>query len=146
MAAVLAIAPSLLLALASGWWTLSSLWGGGLWPPVAQSLSEAAAVGDVGEVLWQVQTGADPNARFPVRAGLISDAALTVTPLEAAVWGRDAEMLELLIAHGAIVDRPMRITLRCINQERGDDARIAALLPVDGTPSATACDTAVRTR
>ena len=146
IAAALAVAPSALLAVASLWWTASAPAGGGLWPPVRQTLSEAAAAGDVGEVVWQVRTGADPNARFPVRAGLLADDAVTATPLEAAVWAHDTEMLSLLIAQGAIVDRPTATTLRCINLERGGDARIDALLPAGDAVSAPACDTALPAR
>jgi hypothetical protein len=146
IAAALALAPSALLAIASLWWTMSAPAGGGLWPPVRQTLSEAAAAGDVGEVVWQVQTGADPNARFPVRAGLLADDAVTTTPLEAAVWAHDAEMVSLLLAHGAIVDPPTVTTLRCINLEHGADSRIDALLPAGAPVSSAACDTALPAR
>ena len=146
IAAALAVGPAALLAIASVWWTVSAPAGGGLWPPVRQTLSEAAAAGDVGEVVWQVQTGVDPNARFPVRTGLLADDPVTVTPLEAAVWARDSDMLSLLIGQGAVIDRPTLTTLRCINLERGNDPRIDALLPPGDAASTSACDPALLAR
>jgi hypothetical protein len=97
-------------------------------------------------VVWQVQTGVDPNARFSVRKDLLADDPVTVTPLEAAVWSHDADMIQLLIERGAVIDQATSIRLRCINREHGGDARIDALLPPGEPASPDACDTAVPAR
>lgn len=71
-------------------------------PPYA-SLSEAAATGDAATVVRMVRSHADANAMGTVRQGLLDiHQPLEVTPLEAAVLGRRAELIALLRAHGAV--------------------------------------------
>jgi hypothetical protein len=72
------------------------------WHGGALTLSEAAALRDQGEVSRLTASGADPNAVYALRPGVLAASALT--PLEAAVGARRAEMVELLMLRGATVD------------------------------------------
>ena len=96
----------------------------------------------MGEAVWQIQLGADPNARARVRPGMLIESGVILTPLEAAVWVHDPYMLQLLIEHGAIIDRQTLARLWCVNVARGGDKRIEALLPPLDSGLPSGCDTA----
>jgi len=87
------------------------------WRGGSLNLAEAAALRDAGEVVRQIAAGADPNATYPLRPGVI--AALSVTPLEAAVGSRRAEMVDLLMLHGAKVDADQWQRLHCFALRTG---------------------------
>jgi hypothetical protein len=141
LAIALAAAPSALLAVASLWWTVDAARGGGLWGPEPVSLSEAVITRDRGEVEWQIGTGADPNAPSRIRAGMLMDGAVTMTPLAAAVWERLPDLLEMLIHHGAVPDGAELVQLRCFNQARPDE-EVRAILERYGSDPLPSCDTA----
>lgn len=81
------------------------------WKGGPLTLSEAAALRDAGEVVRQIASGADPNAAYPLRPGVL--AASTLTPLEAAVGARRPEIVQLLVLHGAKVDAAEWRRLNC---------------------------------
>ena len=81
------------------------------WTGGALTLSEAAALRDQGEVTRLTLAGADPNAPYSLRPGIL--AAASLTPLEAAVGARRAEMVELLMLHGAREDETSWRRLHC---------------------------------
>ena len=81
------------------------------WKGGSLTLSEAAALRDGGEVVRQIAAGADPNAIYPLRPGVL--AASSLTPLEAAVGARRAEIVQLLVLHGARVDAAGWRRLHC---------------------------------
>ena len=83
------------------------------------SLAEAAALRDAGDVARQLAAGADPNAVFPVRGGVLDALPMRVTPLEAAVEARRAEIVSLLLARGAKPADIEWIRLSCLARERG---------------------------
>ena len=74
------------------------------WSVVPVSLPEAAASRDRGELVRLLEAGGDPAARAPVRAGMLDERALELTPAEAAVMADRAEMLRILFAHGLAAD------------------------------------------
>jgi hypothetical protein len=141
VAAALAFLPAGAVATAGLWWTLATFWGGGLWPAQPVTLAEAAATRDEAEVERLIGYGDNPNAPADVRPGLLAVAAVRVTPLEAAVWSRDAEMLALLLRNGAIATSSQLRTLRCLN-DRWHDADVRATLERLGADPWPACDTA----
>jgi hypothetical protein len=97
------------------------------WPDPALNLSEATAVRDNAEVIRLLERGDDPNARLTVRAGLLgNDAAVSATPMEAAVSIRRTELMSLLFRRGAALRDDDWRRLRCVaeRQEFGDVVRI----------------------
>ena len=76
------------------------------WRIEQQTLSEAVAARDFGEVGRLLAEGQDPNARYAIRAGLLGDAAVEMTPLEAAEAADLRELLPMLVYAGAIVPAP----------------------------------------
>jgi hypothetical protein len=89
------------------------------------TLSEAAALRDQGEVTRLILSGADPNAVYAMRPGVL--AASSLTPLEAAVGARRAEIVELLMVRGASVDAPVWRRLHCFALGTGD-MRLVSML------------------
>jgi len=112
-----------------------------MWPHHPVNLAEAAGVRSESELVRLIEAGGDPNARYPIRAGLIFGYPLRLTPLEAAVANDDPEMVTRLLAKGASMDASVWTHLRCIAD--GDRIRPALdrLRPGDAVFS---CDGAVR--
>jgi hypothetical protein len=79
-----------------------TLWGRHpFWKSEAFTLSEAAAQRDAGEVARQLSAGADPNAPYLVRAGMLERESVMLTPIEAArMAGRD-DIVAILVDAGA---------------------------------------------
>ena len=70
--------------------------------------AEAAALGSAGELLRFLRRGEDPHAVYPMHPSVASSAIARATTLEAAMWSRQLEMIQLLDREGAIdsLDRP----------------------------------------
>lgn len=101
---VSAVAPLLLTFLASAWIVLGWAVGASpFWPDPRMTLSEAAGIGNAGEMVRLItMEHQDPNRAWPIRAGILG-AAQTATPLEAAVAIRRIELIPVLLRHGAVV-------------------------------------------
>ena len=84
-----------------------------IWHVEPVTLSEAAALRDNGEVIRLIGLGADPNKTSAVRADFVQKEAQVLTPLEAAVGIRRADMVELLLENGAHVDATTWTRLMC---------------------------------
>jgi len=84
-----------------------------IWEVEPLTLPEAAGVRDNGEVLRLIALGGDPNVAGPVRAGFVANDEMVLTPLEAAVGARRADMVELLLENGAVMDASAWTRLRC---------------------------------
>lgn len=61
----------------------------------------------------------DPNRVWPVRGELISSSITRVTGLEAAVWSRRRELVEMLDRRGVIVDAETKQHLICLASDIG---------------------------
>jgi hypothetical protein len=106
------------------------------WRGGSLTLSEAAALHDQGELVRMIAAGSDPNAVYPLRPGVL--AVRSLTPLEAAVGARRAEMVDLLVLHGATVDAPTWLRLHCFAIGTGAADVVATLdrhKPADATAS-----------
>jgi hypothetical protein len=79
-----------------------------------RNIAEAAGMGAASEVLRLLGNGEDPNRLLPIRGEIISSSVRQATALEAAIWSRRRELLELLDRRGAIVDAPTRQHLACL--------------------------------
>jgi len=117
-AAIAVGAPGCLLAAASlVALTMAGFGKHPMWPHDEVNLAEAAGVREEAEVARLIERGQDPNARYPVRPGLLFERALSLTPLEAAVVNDDASIAGALLARGAALDASSWVTLRCFAAE-----------------------------
>ena len=65
------------------------------------NIAEAAAQGSAAEVVRRVRQGEDPRGIRALRPESISSSVLRASALEAAVWSREVELVELLDRLGA---------------------------------------------
>lgn len=137
VAAVCAL-PGIVLAAISAWWFVTSLWGGGLWPPDSVTLSEAVVTRNTAEALRLIRSGENPNQPSRVRAGLLTSHDETMMPVEAAVGAQRADVLRMLLANGAVVDDRELAVLRCYEQTR-QDAGVREMLDARANAAPPAC-------
>jgi hypothetical protein len=76
--------------------------------------AEAAALGRAADLLRFLRDGEDPRRVYPIRRDVISPAVLRATTLEAAVWSRQAALVELLDSEGAIQGDEERRMVACL--------------------------------
>lgn len=79
-----------------------------------RNIAEAAGMGAASDVLRLLGHGEDPTRVLPVRGEIISSSVRRATALEAAIWSRRRELVELLDRRGAIVDAQTRQHLACL--------------------------------
>jgi hypothetical protein len=123
---------------------------GGLVPTARDyqlTLAEAAALHDVAEIVRLVRRGGDPRAPAPVRAGMIGEGSMMLTPMAAAILERRVDVMALLADVGARIRPDEFAQYWCLAQARGDSAVVAAVEsqtprvpPVDCSATATALD------
>ena len=95
-----------------------------LWQVEPVTLAEAAALRDTGEFMRLIDRGQDPNRAQTVRADLLRNEPVVITPLEAAVAVDRPEVLQVLLDNGAVLDNAIWTRLSCFAREIGaDDAR-----------------------
>ena len=95
------------------------------WEGGTLTLAEAVALRDRAEVARQIEAGADPNAEYALRPGVL--ATTRATPLEAAVLARRPEIVQLLKHEGAVVDERSWHHLHCVAAEIGQRDVIDAI-------------------
>ena len=89
------------------------------WDEPELTISEAAALKDRGTILRLIWDGVDPNRPARVRAGILKDDELVLTPLEASVGTRTAATMQLLLAHGVRMDAHERDVIVCLAIKEG---------------------------
>jgi hypothetical protein len=94
-----------------------------------RNLAEAAAMGSVSEVVRFLQAGEDPNRLVEVRSFAISSSIRRVTGLEAAVWHRSAQLIQLLDRAGAIGNGETRRRLTCLAADLRVEEIVTYLAP-----------------
>lgn len=99
-----------------------------------RNVAEAAALGQASEVLRLLSEGQDPNREWPLRKQIISSSVLKATALEAAVWSRQGELIQLLDARGAVPHGDERRHLTCLASDLRIDEIVEFLSP-DGPPA-----------
>ena len=77
------------------------------------TLTEASAVASYADAARLLEEGADPNARARLRAGLVRNEELTMTPLEAATGAVRTGPVQMLVDHGATIDDANYAVLWC---------------------------------
>lgn len=91
------------------------------------TLAEAAALQDGGEIERLLRRGADPEQAARVRAGIIRDVDMTMTPLEAAVIEDHPDVVDLLVREGATIDARNFAALWCLAQPHQDEVMLRFL-------------------
>jgi hypothetical protein len=110
------IAAAFTMAVMMGLFGRHPMWA---WQPL--NLAEAAALRDRAEVSRLIEFAADPNVPQIVRAGVLFDYPVKLTPLEAAVVANDDTMVRHLLNQGAFIDVGSWNRLQCLAE--GDDVR-----------------------
>ena len=80
---------------------------------VTRNSAEAAGWGRAGEMLRFLRDGEDPRRVYDVRPEIISSAVRRATTLEASIWSRQLELVQLL-DHAAAFDQAERAALACL--------------------------------
>jgi hypothetical protein len=97
-----------------------------------RNLAEAAGMATGAGVMRFLRAGEDPAAIVYVRPEVISSSITRVTALEAAVWGRQVELVRLLDRQGAIAGPERRREMACLSEAlQADD--ITSYLAPSGT-------------
>jgi len=99
------------------------------------NLAEAGASARADLVIRFLRAGEDPARVYPVHQDVISSAVLEATALEAAIWSRQLEIVELLDREGAIPhDGGTRRSLACLALDLGVDDVAEYLAAADAAP------------
>jgi hypothetical protein len=93
-----------------------------------RNVAEAAALGHASEVLRLRAAGQDPTRVWTVREDMISSTSMEVTALEAAIWSRRVQLIELLDRQGAIVGDDSRRHLACLARDLASPEEIVEYL------------------
>lgn len=93
-----------------------------------QNSAEAAGLASAGDVLRFLRMGEDPRHVYAVRPEVISSAVRLVTTLEAAMWSRQRELVQLLDRQVEF-DRGERAALACLAVDLKIDDVVAYLAP-----------------
>ena len=115
-----------------------------LWRVEPLNLSEAAAMRDEATVVQLIASGEDPYARRQVRADLLFNDRVELTPLEAAIAGGRTEIVEIILFSSPRPAPAEWTRLRCLSDLEGA-RNINDVLDRYRTESATlACDGVTR--
>jgi hypothetical protein len=85
-----------------------------MWKTASLNMSEAAALRDAATVFRLARAGESSSERRHVRAGLLFDRSVRLTPLEAAIAAGRSEIVGLLLEVGDGVSRAEWSRARCL--------------------------------
>ena len=94
------VPPLVAFLLLSGYVVVEAIGYRGLARPEAETAAEAAALGHAARTLQLIAEGQNPNQTQRVRAGFLDRGEYELRPLEAAIVGRHAELVRLLLRTG----------------------------------------------
>lgn len=100
----------------------------------AESIAEAAGIGNSAETLRRLLAGEDPARVQAIRPFIIGSEITQVTALEAAVFSRRVQLVQMLDDRGAIVGGEARRALACLALDT-DIGEIVQYLAPDGPPA-----------
>ena len=92
-----------------------------LWRAEPVNLSEAAALRDQATVVRLIASGEDAYQRREVRADLLFNDRVELTPLEAAIASRRSEIVEIIVVTAPPAAPAEWNRLRCLAQLEGDE-------------------------
>lgn len=79
-----------------------------------RNLAEAAATGRADDVVRRLGYGEDPYRVYDVRPEIISPSILKASLLEAALWSRQVQMVDMLSREGVLYSADQRHDLACL--------------------------------
>src|SRR5215468_10821554 len=94
--------PVLAFVLLSAYVVAESLGFRALAQPEGETAAETAALGHAARTVQLIFSGQNPNQLLRVRPGFLDTDTHDLRPLEAAVLGRHAELVRLLVRDGAV--------------------------------------------
>lgn len=103
------------------------------------TMSEAAVLRDEAELLRQMKHGSSPDAAYPIRRGMLSEQDYILTPLEAGIAARHAEVVQLLVDNGAKLTGANLPRLVCLAR-LNDATDIATFLQAHAPPNVSELD------
>ena len=98
------------------------------------NVAEAAGLGSGAEVLRMLRAGQDPHAVLPIRPEIISSTVTRASAIEAAVWGRTAQLVALLDREGALADPGQRQHMLCLARDLEVDEIVEYLTRTESSP------------
>jgi hypothetical protein len=101
LAGRIAVPPLVAVLLVSAYVVAEALGYRGLARSEGATVAEAAALGHAARTLQLIAEGQDPNQPSHVGAGVLDAGEYELRPLEAAILGRHAELVRLLVRTGA---------------------------------------------
>jgi hypothetical protein len=109
-----------------------------MWKTESLNMSEAAALRDAATVFQLVRAGESPSERRHIRAGLLFERSVSLTPLEAAIAAGRSEIVGLLLEVGEGVSRAEWIRARCLaaSVRDAETERVLATYKPADTPDA----------
>ena len=97
--------------------------------PVARNSAEAAGRGSAVDVMRFLRSGEDPRRVYATRPEMIASGVERATTLEAAMWSRQLELIQLLDGAGAIDGDGERRALACLAADLEIDDVVEYLAP-----------------
>jgi hypothetical protein len=95
-----------------------------IWSLDPRNAAEAAAFRDGATMVRLIESGAGPRQPGEIRAGLIADEPIVLTPMDAAVAARRPELVQLLFDLGLSLDAASWVHAWCA----GTDGDVRSLL------------------
>lgn len=123
----IAAGPAIALTVLSLGATAVLTWRNTGWPDSPLTLPEAVATANYAEVARLLEDGVDPNPAAAIREDLLTGHVMRLTPMQTAVWSRNAQLARMLKDHGVIEGTTGMRILKCLNDEH-PDADIRTLL------------------
>lgn len=131
----LAALPPVLATAGIVWFSLSELAGRTpLSSGAPANIAEAAGLGSGAEVMRMLREGQDPRAVLPLSRETISSTVTRASAIEAAVWSRKVQVVDLLDREGALADPEQRHHVLCLARDVGVDEIVVYLAKTDPAP------------
>jgi hypothetical protein len=128
----LAVVPPLLATAGIVWFSLAEMSGRTPFssgPPA--NIAEAAGLGSGAEVMRMLRERQDPHVILPLSPDVISSTVTRASAVEASVWSRKFQLVELLDREGVLADAAERHALLCLARDVGVDEIVAYLAKTD---------------
>ena len=131
----IAVVPPAVATAAIVWFSLAEMSGPTPFssgPPA--NIAEAAGLGSGAEVMRLLRERKNPHAILPLSPDVISSTITRASAVEAAVWSRKFQLVELLDREGVLADPEERHYLLCLARDVGVDEIVAYLARTDSAP------------
>jgi len=131
----LAVMPPVLATAGVVWFSLAEIAGRTPFssgPPA--NIAEAAGLGSGAEVLRLLREGHNPTVVLSLSRDVISTTVTRASAVEAAVWSRRVQLVELLDREGVLADPVQRHTVLCLARDVGVDEIVEYLARTDAAP------------